>query len=45
MLTTPLAAFHLNIFGDSFFAHPSPYILTKHNIKENDIKRNICGVF
>ena len=34
-----------HIFCGRFFAHPSPDILTKHNIKENDIKGNIYGPF
>ena len=33
------------IFGDSFFYHPSPEILTKHNIKETDSKGNIWCPF
>ena len=31
----------LHIFGSSFFAHPLPEILTKHNIKETVSKGNI----
>ena len=31
------------IFGGSFFAHPSPDILAKHNIKETASKVNIWG--
>ena len=31
-------------FGGSFSTHPSPDILTKHNIKENSSKRNIWGL-
>ena len=31
------------IFGGSFFAHPSPKITTKHNIKEAASKGNIWG--
>ena len=33
------------VLGDSFSAHPSPEILTKHNIKETDGKGNIWGPF
>ena len=33
------------VFGDIFFAHPSPDILTKHNIRETDTERNIWGPF
>ena len=35
----------LRIFGGSFFAHTSPEIMTKHNIKETAIKVNIRGPF
>jgi len=37
----------LNIprFWWQFFAHPSPDVLTKHNIKEIASKRNIWGPF
>ena len=31
----------LRIFSASLFTHPSPEILTKHNIKENAIKGNL----
>ena len=31
------------VFGGSIFAHPSPDILTKHNIKETASKGNIWG--
>ena len=33
------------VFGGSFFAHPSPDIPTKHNIKETASKGNIWGPF
>ena len=33
------------IFGGSFFAHSSPGILTKNNIKETSSKGNIWGPF
>ena len=33
------------IFGGIFFAHPSPEILTKHNIKETASKGKIWGLF
>ena len=33
------------IFGGSVFAHFSPEILTKHNIKETASKGNIWGPF
>ena len=32
-------------FGGSFFAHPSPAILTKHNIKDSTSAGNIWGSF
>ena len=35
----------LLIFGGSFFAHPSPEIMTKYNIKETSSKGNIWGPF
>ena len=35
----------LRVFGGSFFAHPLPDILTKHNIKETASKGNILGPF
>ena len=35
----------LCIFGGSFFANPSPEILTKYNIKETFSKGNIWGPF
>ena len=41
MVTTNL--FH--IFGGICFAHPSPYIMTKHNTKETSSKCNICNPF
>ena len=31
------------VFGGSFFAHPSPEILTKRTIKETESKGNIWG--
>ena len=36
-------SFH--ICGCSFFVHPSPEIMTKHNTKETDSKGNIWGPF
>ena len=33
------------VFSGSFSAHPSTDTLTKHNIKETDIKGNIWGPF
>ena len=33
------------IFKISFFAHPYPVILIKHNVKETDGKVNIWGEF
>ena len=33
------------IFGGSLFAHHSPEIMTKHNIKETASKANIWGPF
>ena len=33
------------IFGGSFFAHPSPAILTKHSIKDSTSAGNIWGSF
>ena len=33
------------VFGGSFFANPSPGILTKYNIKETASKHNIWGPF
>ena len=35
----------VRIFGGSVFAHTLPEILIKHNIKENDSKRNIWSKF
>ena len=33
------------VFGGIFYAHPSPNILNKHNIKETASKGNIWGPF
>ena len=33
------------VFGGNLFAHPSPELLTKHNIKETASKDNIWGPF
>ena len=46
ILEQKLATIHsFNVFGGSFFAHPSPEILTKHNMKETSSKGKIWGSF
>ena len=34
-----------HVFGGTFSAHPSPEIPTKHNIKENFSRGNLCSLF
>ena len=39
----PVMTESFRIFGGSFFAHPLPEVLSKHNIKETASKGKIWG--